>query len=704
MNSLRNSLVTTRHHRGVRMPIHIGCFCSVLLGTTSARAADEDIRLATIGYLPERPKVASVVGAAGTSFSVKSSGDGALILEGTLSSSVTDPDTADQVRFADFSQLSQAGTYYLEIGGVGRSLDFRVGDDVYAEQFVSAMLGFYGWRSGMAVEFSHHDQIFKQGPGHLQDGLLDYLGQPGVTRDGSRGWYDAGDYGKYTVNGAFTLGMMLRAWEMFPSQLESVALPIPERGGKFPDYLDELKWEYDWLATMQYSATDGRVSHKLTSLKFAEFIMPELDVAPVFYSPHGSAAAADFVAAMAIGSRVYRAYDETLADQMLAAARLSFQWLNENPADLSPDLTDFKTGAYGTSDSDDRLWAAAEMWETTGDQTILSSFESQLTQGRTIVATDFDWSSLKNMAVYTYLLSKRSGRNTGVVGSVQSKLLECADTLVANHDASGYGRALTNYYWGVNGSVARTCLLLQVANRLNPNERYVNTCADQIAHLYGRNTYNRSYVTGEGKDPPLHPHHRPSAADGVDRPFPGLLVGGSSKDGKGWVDEEENYEVNEVAVNWNAPLVFALAGFVPAGWSPPQTSAGGSGTAGSSATGAASSTNVGAGGTSAVRSIQTTGGSATKSSATAGASSNAVSSATSGGAPKGVSSGASSSSGTAVASSSNGSGEGNSGCTCRNIATARHSNAAIVPWLILVAWFGRRRFRDARGWRRLHSA
>lgn len=700
MNSSRDSFIMRRRYRSSTMPRHLVWLGTVLFSVTQAHAADDDIRLATIGYLPDRPKVASVLGSTGTSFAVKLARDGAVKLDGTLSSSVSDPDTADQLRFADFSKLSEAGTYYLEVDGVGRSSDFRIGDDVYAEQLVSAMLGFYGWRSGMAVEFSHRNQTFKQGPGHLQDGLLDYLGQPGVVRDGSRGWYDAGDYGKYTVNGAFTLGMLLRAWEMFPSQLEAVALPIPERGGKLPDYLDEIKWEYDWLATMQYSATDGRVSHKLTSLEFADFIMPERDVAPVFYSPHGSAAAADFVAAMAIGARVYRTYDEGLADEMLAAARLSFQWLSDNPADLAPDLRDFKTGPYDTPDADDRLWAAVEMWETTGDQSILSSFESRVTQGRTIVATDFDWSSLKNMAVYTYLLSKRSGRDAGIVSTLQSKLLECAEILVHNHDASGYGRALTAYYWGSNGSVARTCLLLQVANRLAPDERYVNTCAAQIAHLYGRNAYNRSYVTGEGKNPPLHPHHRPSAADGIERPFPGLLVGGSNSDAKGWVDEEEDYESNEVAVNWNAPLVFALAGFVPPGWSPSQSpTAGGSGTVGSSTGGVAGSASPGSGGTSAGRpaTSQTTGGASTESSAIGGASDKTARSATSGGASNATSSrgtssviGGATALATAAASNSAG-GDGESGCNCRSAANPRHSVASLIPLLILLARLGRRR-------------
>ncbi len=100
--------------------------------------------------------------------------------------------------------------------------------------------------------------------------------------------------------------------------------------------------------------------------------------------------------------------------------------------------------------------------------------------------------------------------------------------------------------------------------------RYLDVAADQIGYLFGRNHYNRSQVTGLGIDPPLQPHHRPSAADAVANPWPGLPVGGGTT-ATGWMDLEEMYMVNEVAINWNGALVYALALFLPAGeWPPPQ--------------------------------------------------------------------------------------------------------------------------------------
>ena len=149
--------------------------------------------------------------------------------------------------------------------------------------------------------------------------------------------------------------------------------------------------------------------------------------------------------------------------------------------------------------------------------------------------------------------------------------MTAADAIVTAHDASRYGRGVANYYWGSNGSVARTAMLLAVANRLSGDARYLDVAADQLAVLFGRNHYNRSQVTGLGIDPPLHPHHRPSAADAIANPYPGLLVGGGTT-ATSWMDDQDMYMVNEVAINWNGALVYALALFLPEGaWPPPQS-------------------------------------------------------------------------------------------------------------------------------------
>jgi endoglucanase len=118
------------------------------------------------------------------------------------------------------------------------------------------------------------------------------------------------------------------------------------------------------------------------------------------------------------------------------------------------------------------------------------------------------------------------------------------------------------YFWGCNGAVARQTVLLMAANRLSSGKGgYRDASLDALNHLFGRNCYGRSFVTGIGNQPPLHPHDRRSAADNV--PWPGYLVGGPHPKATDWHDEQGDYKTNEIAINWNAALVYALAAFLP---------------------------------------------------------------------------------------------------------------------------------------------
>ena len=590
-------------------------FAVTVLCPLAAGAADSDIKVSSIGYLPARVKRASITAAA-TQWTLVRDSDGGTAASGTLGAAKTDPDTSQSVAIADFTSVSDSGTYHLEVPGVGRSVSFPIGESVYREAFVATMLGFYGWRCNTAVSFTFHGQKFAHDACHMDDAHTDYIGSAG-KRDGQKGWHDAGDYGKYTVNAGITLGSLLAAWEEYGSAIKTYTWAIPESGGALPDFLAEVRWELEWVIKMQYSATDGRVSHKLTSLAFDapydgggtaidHWVMPEEDLQTRYFVPSGSAAIADFVAMLAKASRIYRPFDAAFADQCLNAAKVSYAYLQANTANQT--VTDpTTTGAYTTTDSDDRLWAAAEMWETTGDSAALGDFETRAakfnTGTTTYVDSDFDWSNVKNLGMYVYLLSQRAGRTAATVTAIQKAATTAADTLVTNRNNSGYGRALSGkagaYYWGSNGAVARTCMLLQVANRIAPKADYLDTCVDQISWIFGRNYYNRSQVTGLGINPPLHPHHRPSQADGIDSPWPGLLVGGGNntstqaagnKNGAtNWIDDVNDYELNEVAINWNAPLTYALAGFLDPSTGPagdaavPQADANSAGGAGGAA-------------------------------------------------------------------------------------------------------------------------
>ncbi|MDH7599187.1 MAG: glycoside hydrolase family 9 protein [Sedimentisphaerales bacterium] len=518
------------------------------------------IRLNTIGYLPGYPKVASIA-ADCQRFSVLRKGDNAVVLEGIVTGPVSNADTGEQIYLADFSSVIEPGSYQLDVPGVGRSPVFRIAEDLYVEPFYLVMRGMYLWRCGTAVRAVYKGQVFEHGACHLQDAWLDLIIRDHVRKDGTKGWHDAGDYNKYVVNAGVTVGCLLRAWEDFPA-VSKLLLDIPESGGQLPDFLAEVKWELDWLLTMQDK--DGSVFHKLSTKDFGGFILPEQETTDRYFVPWSSAATADFTAMMAMASRHLRPYDPNYAQRCLDAAWKAYGFLKAHPDNHDPDMKGVTTGAYTTKDPDDRLWAAAELWEATGDPDVLADLEDRIRAINCKVDIDFDWGSVANLGLFTYVASSRPNREPNLVQRVSENILSVADQIVSTARSHGYARPLgSRYYWGCNGSVARQSLVLMAAYRFQPRPEYMQTCLDAINHLFGRNCHGRSYVTGLGYMPPMYPHDRRSGADKVVDPWPGYLVGGPWPRAMDWNDVQSDYRTNEIAINWNAALIYALAAFPP---------------------------------------------------------------------------------------------------------------------------------------------
>ena len=424
------------------------------------------------------------------------------------------------------------------------------------------MAGLYGQRCGTAVSFVHDGWTFEHGACHLNDASCEYLNGSDEIHPATRGWHDAGDYGKYTVNGAFALAHLLQAWERFQEPLEALELDIPERGGALPDVLDEAKWQLDWLLAMQFE--DGSVAHKVSPQNFASLVEPQDDGRDRFISGAGTVATADFAAVVAQAARIFAPYDATYSAELEDAGLRAWDYLQAHPGYQPADMSDFVNEQYQGwgGDYEDRFWAATELWETTGQPELLSLVEDSVIGQE--LRVEWDWDHVGSLAVFTYALSERDVRNPTVVEDVQSRLVDLADRIVQNSQSSRYGRGLSadSYIWGTNGMIARVALDLHAAYRITGDERYLDAIILQLDHLLGRNYQGRSMVTGIGHFPPQYPHHRPSEADGHNTPpWPGLLVGGPNGAADAYSDTYENYEANEVAINWVTPLIFAAAVF-----------------------------------------------------------------------------------------------------------------------------------------------
>ncbi len=532
-----------------------------------------------VGYLPGSMKLAFVTGSGdATIFVIHEATTGAIRFRGALSAPTIDRDSGDSIRAADFSSVTKPGVYFLDVPGVGTSWSFQIEPDLYRPIYYLAMRSFYGQRCGTAVNMGPEFPSLKHPICHTAAAFHSSSGKEGTVPP-SKGWHDAGDYGRYVVNSGISTATLLWTWEIFGDRVKDVSLSLPDHKRTVPDLLTEVRWNLDWMLTMQ--DTDGGVWHKQTSEGFAGFVMPDQDKQTSFIIGTGkqpfksTCATADLAAVAAIGARVYRPFDPTYAERLGAAAGKAWTWAAANPGVTFRNPPGVVTGEYGDGDCHDELfWAAAELARTTHDATyeqyFLGHYQDYLHAGRRLA-----WSFVAPMALWTYALG--NGPNRIAVDEIRRQTLASA-TELAERATQGYRLSLrtSDYDWGSNGEVANYGLELLIANRFQPSRQFVYAALDNLHYLLGRNTFSLSFVTRVGEHSVLHPHHRPSGAPGADLPWPGLLSGGPNRGrqdaamrrlvpagtapARSYIDNQEAFACNEVAINWNAPFVFLLAG------------------------------------------------------------------------------------------------------------------------------------------------
>lgn len=535
----------------------------------------DTVRACQVGYLPNETKFAIVTAPVGGDAFVREAQTGKIVLKTVIGEPKDDPDSGDMVRSVEFSSVKKPGEYVVDIPGVGTSYPFRIGKEIFARPFRLAMRSFTGQRCGTAVSLAPDFPQYKYNACHTEIGQYHPSSGKEGTRDISGGWHDAGDFGKYIVNSGITTGTLLWAFELYEPKLKGIKLDLPESGNKVPDMLDEIRWNLDWMLKMQ--DTDGGVWHKATSANFPGMIMPNADKQPTLVIGTGRApfknttATADFAAVCAIAARVYRKFDRPYADRCLKAAEQAWDWLQKTPDhNFTRNPAGIGTGGYGDNDpKDERLWAAAELYRTTGHEAYNTYFKANYGKISPTLSADSaqGWGNVGNMAMFTYLLSNRKDADKLALERIKTDALVAADGIADRIAKNGYRMPLTSkeYYWGSNSVVANYSMMLLLADRIQSKPLYKNAALDGLHYLLGRNTFNTSYVTQVGTKWAMNPHHRPSEGDGIKEPWPGLLVGGPNAEGKTpparqWNDVMGSYTTNENAINWNAALVFVLAG------------------------------------------------------------------------------------------------------------------------------------------------
>ena len=558
-------------------------FSLFLLGFTisiSQAQLTTAIRLNQVGFYSNGPKGAAIIGSSATSFTIKSTDRVTTHFTGTLGTASTWAQSNESVKIADFSTFSKAGSYVLDVTGLGYSYTFTIADNALVPLNKALVKAFYFNRSSTALEAKYAGK-WSRTAGHLDNSVIVHpsaastLRPAGTIISAPKGWYDAGDYNSYIVNSGISTYSLLISYEHFSPYYDTLNLNIPESSNSIPDILDEIKWNLDWMLTMQ-DPNDGGVYNKKTSASFSGFVMPDKDLSVRYVVTKSTSSACDFSAVMAVAARIYKNFDATYANICLEAAKKAHAWALANPniafnnPAASGTYPAVVTGGYGDGTLTDELeWAGNELYIATKDDT---KYAFKNANSYTLP----NWSSVRMLGLLSLIYHRKNLTAKGLADTLnmKNKLLSVVNPYVTyQKNTSPYRIVMgvagnSDFPWGSNATAANQGMLLMNAYLMTNNVDYVKATISQIDYLMGKNAVGFSFVTGFGTKQVMNVHHRPSGADGIIDPIPGWLAGGptgSTGDGcpnnstylaLSFTDLEECYTKSEIAINWNAPTVY----------------------------------------------------------------------------------------------------------------------------------------------------
>jgi endoglucanase len=549
-----------------------------------SQGTSDSIVLNQDGYYPHAPKIAVVKGnTTADMFYVINTTRKDTAYKDTLSPLMHSANSSTITRIADFSEFTKAGNYYIYIPDVGNSYTFSINKDANHAAAKAALKGFYYIRSNIPLEEQYAGKWHRPA-GHPDTAVLVHSSAASPARPEGTvistpgGWYDAGDYNKYIVNSGITMGTLLSAYEDFSAYFDTLKTNIPESKDKVPDILNEAIYNLRWMLTMQ-DPNDGGVYHKCTNAAFDGMVMPGVTKLPRYVVQKGTAATLDFAAVTAQAARILQKYKQQLpglADSCLSASQKAWQWALKHPDAVynqnannklyKPAIT---TGDYGdNSFTDEWFWAACELYTTTQDeqywQTIVNTDQQKLTLP--------SWSNVYALGVYT-LLRTKPAKHLKVIEGMAAKDTTLANDLLQKVSSNAFktvmGGSVKDFNWGSNSNAANQGIVLINAYLITKNKKYIDGALSNLDYILGRNATGYSFLTGIGSHSTMHPHHRPSVADNIEDPVPGLLAGGPNPGRQDkcsgyqhfepettYLDDACSYASNEIAINWNAPLVY----------------------------------------------------------------------------------------------------------------------------------------------------
>ena len=547
-----------------------------LPATTSPVWAQDDapptpfIVVDQFGYLPDAQKIAVIrdpeVGfdngwdfTPGAVYQVIDSKTQAVIYEGkpvAWNNGAVDPSSGDHAWAFDFTSVTAPGTYLIrDKQAQYDSAPFAIAGNVYKPVLVQAVRMLYYQRAGFPKDAQYTGAGWADKASHLgrgQDGearLYSARGDKSTERDLHGGWYDAGDFNRYTRwAGEYVVGLLHAYSENPPAFTDD--FNIPESGNGVPDLLDEVKWETDWLVRMQND--DGSL---LSVLGVAHASPPSAAKDPSYYGRASTAATYGGAGAFAYASKIYGQFPQFAgyAADLKAGAIHAWTWAQANPHVLfyNNDARDHSDGlAAGQQEVDDygramgALSAAVYLYDLTGDAVYRDYIDSHyrenhiFTQGITL---DFDYTQTTPLLDYAGL----PGATPKVAADIKRAFAEGYETMGWSQAASDpYLAHISAYVWGSSatktnaGNIFADEALYGLGTHSTADD--MAAAAGYIHYMHGVNPLGKVYLTNmkafgatNSVDKLYHTWYaRGTPWDSVSKskygPPPGYVVGGAN--------------------------------------------------------------------------------------------------------------------------------------------------------------------------------
>ena len=545
---------------------------------SGVQAQEVAIRRNQVGCYPEQEKVIVVEGVK-PSAKISLTTPKGKVLKTKVTRTAVSPWSGKERQVIDLGKLTDTGIYKLSVGG--QQCELRVSDRPYHDIATASLRLFYLIRSGIPIE---QGGDYNRPLGHPDTHVLIHPSaatpqRPAATVINSPfGWYDAGDYNKYVVNSSFSIGLMFAAYEQLTDYFATLNTDIPESNNQTPDFLDEMMFNLKWLLTMQ-DPGDGGVYHKLTTPNFEGFVMPKDCHQQRYVVAKSVTATLDFAAVMADAARLFQPFNDyaRFPEIATAAAEKAYQWAKEHPNAFyhQERLTDpaVSTGTYGDGNAKDEFfWAASALYRLTHKSYYLDEAR-QYQPSRFSIPS---WGGVASLGAFEWMTDPQM---TELRDPMVKQMMDYCEEAIKGVESSSFqspfGNKPDDFGWGcLSEKCCCQAFVLLYADKLQGTSKYRRYALQNADYLLGRNATGYCYVTGFGDKSPMHPHHRISAADDVEAPFPGMLVGGpnpgqqdkasgnltypSNYPDESYIDVEESYASNEIAINWNASSVAFL--------------------------------------------------------------------------------------------------------------------------------------------------